>query len=146
LRRRAELGLDGLVHVLGFVADPFGLVAAADCAVLPSVEREQFEMDGERLEVHGTEGLPRSVLEAMSLGVPVVATRVEGVPEQIEEGVNGITVRPSDAAALAAALERVAGDPGWREAAGTAGREIVRVKFTIDASAAGLAAVLHEVR
>jgi glycosyltransferase involved in cell wall biosynthesis len=51
-------------------------------------------------------------LEAMAAGVPVVATRVGGVPEFVHDGENGLLVEPDDAGAIAAALDRLAGDPG----------------------------------
>jgi glycosyltransferase involved in cell wall biosynthesis len=145
LRRRIrEQGLDDVVHVLGFVPDPMALMAAADAVVVPSVHHEQLELDGELLDVHGTEGLPRSILESLSLGVPAVATRVQGVVEQIDDGVTGIIVPPSDPRALADALVRVARDPEWRETAGRAGREVARTRFTIDGAAEGLAQALRE--
>jgi glycosyltransferase involved in cell wall biosynthesis len=144
LRRRVTaLGLDDLVHVIGFVPDPMRLMAAADAVVVPSVHRERFDLDGEILDVHGTEGLPRSILEALSLGVPSIATRVQGVVEQIEDGVSGLIVPPSDPGALADALVRAARDHAWREAAGRAGRETARSRFTVDRSAAGLASALR---
>jgi glycosyltransferase involved in cell wall biosynthesis len=69
------------------------------------------------------EGLPMTVLEAMAAGVPVVATRVGGVPELVTDGVNGILIEPGDAAALTAALDRLLGDPALRARLGSAGRE-----------------------
>ncbi len=143
LARRAALGLDDLVHVLGFVPDPLSLMAGADAVVVPSVHHERLELDGEVLDVHGTEGLPRSILESLSLGVPTVSTRVQGVVEQIDDGVTGLIVPPSDPLALADALVRVASDPAWRVAAGQAGRETARTRFTVDGAAAGLAAALR---
>jgi glycosyltransferase involved in cell wall biosynthesis len=143
LARRSELGLDDIVHVLGFVADPLAVLAAADAAVLPSVDHEQLVIDGVTHDVHGTEGLPRTILEALSLGVPVVATRVQGVVEQIEDGKTGRIVPPSEPAAFADALAAVASDPAWREAAGVAGRKTAHERFTVDAAARGLASVLR---
>lgn len=143
MARRAELELQDVVHVLGFVNDPLSVLAAADAAVLPSVERERLVIDGVSHDVHGTEGLPRTILEALSLGVPVVATRVQGVVEQLEEGRTGRIVPPSDPAAFADAVAAVASDPSWREAAGLAGRQTALERFTVDAAAAGLASVLR---
>jgi glycosyltransferase involved in cell wall biosynthesis len=144
LDRRAALDLEDNVHLLGFVPDPLRVLAAADAAILPSVDEEWLEVDGARHHVHGTEGLPRSILEALSLGVPVVATDVQGVREQVDDGVSGLVVPPSDPSALAGAIVRATGDESWRERAGTAGRATARSRFTIDGAAAGLAAVLHE--
>jgi glycosyltransferase involved in cell wall biosynthesis len=74
----------------------------------------------------------------------VVASRVAGVVEQVEDGVTGLIVSPGDPDALADALAGAAADPAWREAAGRAGRERVRACFSVGAAAAGLAAVLRE--
>lgn len=145
MRRRAELDLEAIVHVLGFVPDPLTVLAGGDVAVLPSVEREHLMIDGTLHDVVCAEGLPRTILEALSLGVPVVATRVQGVVEQIDEGRTGLIVPPSDPDALADALERAAMDPGWREAAGADGVATARSRFSLDAAAAGLARVLREV-
>ncbi|KAB2899984.1 MAG: glycosyltransferase family 4 protein [Kofleriaceae bacterium] len=145
LRRRiTTLELDDIVDAIGFVPDPLRIMAAADAVVVPSVHRERFDLDGELLDVHGTEGLPRSILESLSLGVPPIATRVQGVVEQIEDGETGLIVPPSDPRALADALVRAATDPAWREAAATRGRETARSRFTVDHSAAGLAAALRD--
>jgi glycosyltransferase involved in cell wall biosynthesis len=57
------------------------------------------------------EGIPVVLMEAMAAGVPVVATRVGGVPELVEDEVSGLLVRPGSAEDLAAALARVCADP-----------------------------------
>jgi glycosyltransferase involved in cell wall biosynthesis len=72
------------------------------------------------------EGFPNAVLEAMAAGLPVVATRVGGVSEVIEDGVHGLLVPPRTPAALAAAIERVALDPTLRCRLGRAARERAR--------------------
>lgn len=101
LRRRAsELGLDDVVAFLGYREDATDLLAAADVLALSS----------------RWEGVPFSVLEAAALGVPVVATRVGGLPEIIQDGVSGSLVPPRDPAALAAAIERVLTDPARAQA------------------------------
>lgn len=69
-----------------------------------------------------TEGLPNALLEAMAAGLPVVATRVGGIPELVEDGVTGILVPPGDPSALATALALVANDPGLRTHMGIAAR------------------------
>lgn len=78
------------------------------------------------------EGLPIAVLEAMALGLPVIASAVGGTPEAVEAGVTGLLVPPSDPAALAAAIEELAGDPSRRTRMGAAGRERVAERFRID--------------
>lgn len=75
------------------------------------------------------EGLPTTVLEAASLGVPVVGTRHAGIPEAIEDGKSGILVPERDVAALASALERVLSSPEIRNQMGVKARELMSRKF-----------------
>lgn len=76
------------------------------------------------------EGLPISILEAMRAGVPVVATEVNGVPEQVENGVTGFLVPRSDPQALANALLRLLNDSQLRKIMGEKARESFAEKFT----------------
>jgi glycosyltransferase involved in cell wall biosynthesis len=73
-----------------------------------------------------SEGLPMALLEAMAWGRAIVATAVGGVPDTIADGEEGLLVPPSDPAALAAALARLAGDAGLRARLGAAARERAR--------------------
>lgn len=118
--RAAELG--GRVSLPGFVADPVGVLRAADAFVLCSA----------------AENLPLSLLQAMACGLPVVATRVGGIPEVVRDGVDGLLVPPGDPAALAAALTSVT------PAMGVSARQRVAEAFGIERCAAGLAAVYAE--
>lgn len=88
----AALGLTDAVDWTGFTRDVDAELAQIDLFVLPSLFGE---------------GLPMVVLEAMAAGVPVLATRVEGIPEAIRDGDDGLIVPPGDAPALAAAISRV---------------------------------------
>jgi glycosyltransferase involved in cell wall biosynthesis len=85
----ARLGLSERVEWTGFCSDVRAELARLDVLVLPSLFGE---------------GLPMVVLEAMAAGVPVVASRVEGVPEAVRDGVDGLLVPPGDPTALAARL------------------------------------------
>jgi glycosyltransferase involved in cell wall biosynthesis len=87
-----RLGLEEAIDWTGFVTDVVAELERIDALVLPSLFGE---------------GLPMVVLEAMAAGVPVVATNVEGVPEAVRDGVDGLLVPPADPAALAAAIERL---------------------------------------
>jgi glycosyltransferase involved in cell wall biosynthesis len=67
------------------------------------------------------DGLPVSIVEAMAVGVPVVSTRISGIPEVVEDGVSGLLVEPDDMRGLAAALERVLDDSKLRRSLADAG-------------------------
>ncbi len=132
---RARLGVAERVALDGW-ASPAQVRAAyawADLLCCPSV----LAADGDR------DGLPNVVLEAMSTGLPVVGTRVSGIPEAVEDGVTGLLVSPGDAAALAAALRRCV-DPTVRAAWGTAARARVVACFAATDWLAVLEAVFRQ--
>jgi glycosyltransferase involved in cell wall biosynthesis len=85
------------------------------------------------------EGIPVVLMEAMAAGLPVVASRLSGIPELVTDEVSGLLVPPGDDTALADALERLAGDSLLRARLGTAGRETVLRDFDVDRNAAALA-------
>jgi glycosyltransferase involved in cell wall biosynthesis len=84
------------------------------------------------------------VLEAMAEGVPVVATRVGGIPELVADGETGVLVEPDDAAGLGAALGRLADDDALRIRLGDAGRSRVREQFDPADAARRVVAVYEE--
>jgi glycosyltransferase involved in cell wall biosynthesis len=96
------------IAVLGRLAtsDVPGFLAAVDVLAVPSYD----------------EGLPRVVLEAMAMRVPVVASRVGGIPEAVEDGRTGLLVAPGDRDGLVSALDRVLGHPRFASRLGRAGR------------------------
>ena len=94
------------VHLLGQRDDVADLLRAADIFTLPSHR----------------EGLPRSIIEAMMTGLPVVATDIRGCREEVVDGETGVLVPVRDSASLGRALARLAGDPALRQHMGTAGR------------------------
>ena len=100
----AEAGLERHVALLGYRPRAARFLRAFDVFALPSLH----------------EGMPVSLLEAMALGVPVVATRVGGVSEVVTSGREGVVVAPGDAAALAAALAALMDDLAWRTTCGEA--------------------------
>jgi glycosyltransferase involved in cell wall biosynthesis len=87
-----KLGVESAIVWTGFVRDVLTELKAIDVLVLPSLFGE---------------GLPMVVLEAMAAGVPVIASSVEGVPEAIRDGEDGLLVAPGDAAELSGAIERL---------------------------------------
>ncbi len=99
-QRSRELGLEGRVRFLGNVPREtvLRLFRAADASVLPSA----------------WENYPHTLVEALAVGCPVVATTVGGVPEVVRDGENGLLVPPRDADALAAAIARLFGDTELR--------------------------------
>jgi glycosyltransferase involved in cell wall biosynthesis len=141
-----------LVRALAAVGGAFAARIVGDGPERPAVEAEirasglveQVELTGERHDVpelleeadvfvlsSRSEGAPLSILEAMAAGLPVVATAVGGVPEIVDAGTTGLLVPPGDAAALAAALERLLADAGLRTRMGGAGWERVRERFDL---------------
>jgi glycosyltransferase involved in cell wall biosynthesis len=78
------------------------------------------------------EGCPMAVLEAMACGLPVVATRVGGVPEVVVDGQTGILVPPKDPQSLADAISTLLADPGKRKAMGYAGRQRAQMFFSVE--------------
>ena len=112
----ARLGLTGRVHFVGARRDLGNVLAAIDLFVMPSL----------------WEGLPLSLVLAMGAGLPVIATRVAGIPEVVEDGKSGLLVAPDDSAALGAAMARVLGDDTLRVLLGQAARAFVRPRFGVD--------------
>jgi glycosyltransferase involved in cell wall biosynthesis len=80
-----------------------------------------------------SEGLPLSILEAMAVGLPVIASNVGGVPELVVDGETGVLVPPGDPHSLAGAIERLLGNPALLRQLGEAGRARVREHFDLAA-------------
>ena len=107
------------IHRFGHREDVLRLVAAADAAVLPSLRRE---------------GLPKTVIEAMALGLPPIVTRTGGSAELVVAGESGWVVPPGEAVALAAAMQELAADPGRARRMGTAARQRLINDFNLPQS------------
>lgn len=104
----------GAVEYLGFRSDIPMLLRQSAVVCLPSYR----------------EGLPKSLLEALAAGRPIVATDVPGCRETVVEGSNGMLVPARDAASLTDALRRLLLDPGLRETMGKAGRALAVAEFS----------------
>jgi glycosyltransferase involved in cell wall biosynthesis len=121
LRRQLQsqidrLGLGGVVTLLGNRLDIDRFLGSADIFVLPS----------------RWEGLPVALLEAMDAGLPVVATRVEGVEEVVQNETHGLLVPPEDARALAESIRRLVLNPDLRQKMSLGARARIREAYTID--------------
>ncbi len=116
LARADELGLSGRVLFLGQRLDVPDLLAASDIFVLSS----------------DWEGLPITILEAMTSGVPCVATAVGGVPEALTDGVTGVTVEPGRPGALADGIRALARDAELRARMAAAARDEFERRFRAD--------------
>jgi len=81
------------------------------------------------------EGIPVVLMEAMAMEIPVVATGINGIPELIRDGVDGLLVPPSDVRGMAAALVRLMDDAALRSTLGAAGRVKVKAEYELGASA-----------
>jgi glycosyltransferase involved in cell wall biosynthesis len=130
LAQAKRLELSDAIDWTGFTRDVSSQLGKLDLLVLPSLFGE---------------GLPMVVLEAMAAGVPVIATRVEGVPEAIRDGVDGLIVAPDDPGALADAICCcVRGDVDWAAMRIAAHRRQAAL-FSDRAMAEGVAHVYREV-
>jgi sugar transferase (PEP-CTERM/EpsH1 system associated) len=113
----ATLGLQDAVWLPGARSDIKALLHSFSLFALPSL----------------AEGTPVSLLEAMASGLPVVASKVGGIPEVVSDGEHGLLVPAGDAEALAQALARYARDPGLGRQHGRAGRARVEERFSMRA-------------
>ena len=117
-RLRRELGLDAQVEITGRVPDSRGYLRHADIFALPSLQEGSGSL---------------SMLEAMQEGCAVVASRVDGIPEDVDDGVHALLVPPGDIAQLARALARVLTDPLLRERLAAAARRRLDERFSAGA-------------
>jgi len=104
------------VSVLGWVSgdDKKKLLETGDIYALPSYN----------------EGLPVSILEAMSWEIAVISTRVGGIPELVRDGTDGILINPGDVTALSQALMRLGKDKEFRQQLGRAARSQVETSYS----------------
>jgi glycosyltransferase involved in cell wall biosynthesis len=110
-----ELGVDRYIRMLGFRQDVPDLLPQLDLFVLPSL----------------SEGLSVAILEALAVGVPVIATAVGGSPEVIDSGKDGLLVPPADPNALAESICLLVKDKELRTRLAKAGQEMVYRRFTL---------------
>jgi glycosyltransferase involved in cell wall biosynthesis len=128
----AARGLAERVRFLGHIDDIESFMSSCDVVVLTS-------------QAHSIEGSPNSLLEAMSMERPVVATRVGGVAEAVTDGVEGFLVGEDDAETFTRRLTQLLSNSDLRRRMGTRGRAAVLARFDQEKVVARLAGVLHAV-
>jgi len=124
-----RIGIDDRVRFLGHRGDVPAILAALDLFVLPSL----------------WEGLPQALLEAMALGLPVVAARAVGVEDVVTDGATGLLVPPADPDRLAGAMRRLIGAPDLAARIGAAARRSVVENFSLAAGAMQVEAIYRRV-
>ena len=127
----ASLRLDDVVQVAGYVDDAFALLESSDAFVLPSLEEG---------------GGSVSLLEALQAGLPVVASDVDGIPEDVADGESALLVPPGDEGALADALTKIAENRELRIRLGQRGRQVFEERFSARALTRALGDIYREVR
>jgi len=124
-----DRGIADAVRFAGFRTDVPALLGVMDCFALASTR---------------TEGVPGSLLQAAAAGIPLVASRIGGIPEFVDDGVTGLLVPPEDPAALAAAIERVLADPAAAAARARTARKRCEEGFSRETSIGRLIALYDE--
>src|SRR5436305_3996991 len=122
-----QLGVQEHVHFLGFRLDARAIISLLDVLVVPSL----------------SEGTPLVTLEAMTAGVPIVASAVGGIPEQIRHRCEGLLVPAKDAMALADAVLQLLQDPLWAQKLGEAGRQRTLSHFSFARMVQETEAIYH---
>lgn len=120
-----QMGLDDRVSFLGFQDDPDRLLAAADIQVHPS----------------DNEGVALAICAGMSAGLPIVASRVGGLPEILKDRENALLVPPRDPVTFAQAVCRLLDEPAEADRLGAAAREFIVTRYSLDAATRKLEAV-----
>ena len=111
-----KLGIEKSLRFLGTRDDVYALLHAADIFVLPSL----------------SEGLPMALLEAMGMGLPVIATELEGIASVVGNEMHGLLPAPGEVQSLAAALMRLLGDAALRARLAEEGRRLVLTHYTLE--------------
>ncbi len=117
-REIERLQLGDSVTLLGHRTDVPNLLASLDVLALPS---------------YAHEGIPQIILQAQAMARPIVATRIGGIPEVVEDGKTGLLVERKDSQALAEAIGRLLDDPAFARGLGQNGRQQIEAKYSLDA-------------
>jgi glycosyltransferase involved in cell wall biosynthesis len=127
----ARLGLTDCVTLLGHRTDVPNILASLDVLVLPS---------------YAHEGIPQIILQAQAMARPIVATRIGGIPEVVEDGKTGLIVEPKDVSALAEAIGRLLDEPAFARNLSQNGRRQIEGKYSLDAMGEQLLALYESLR
>lgn len=138
-----ELRVDNATFA-GWQADPFAFYDLADACLLISANHGTVRLAGQALALRGNEGFPRTILEAMLFGKPVIGTDNAGVREQVRDRHNGRLIPPLDPEALAGAMRELIEDEPARRRYGEAGARRVREEFSSQANRAQVLALYRE--
>jgi glycosyltransferase involved in cell wall biosynthesis len=130
-RKIAQPPWQGRVTLLGHRGDVENVLASLDVLVLPS---------------YAHEGIPQIILQAQATGRPVVATRIGGIPEVVEDGVNGLLLEPRDPVALAEKIARLLDGSALREKIGHAARARAEKEHGLDRMGERLLALYQVLR
>jgi glycosyltransferase involved in cell wall biosynthesis len=120
-----SLGLTDRVHILGFRRNVYDYIGHCDALLMPSLH----------------EGLPYTLLEAMALGIPIIASRVGGLAEVLRDGDMGLLTPPQDPASLAVAIAHLRNDQGLCSRLGKAARRLQEENYSLEAMTEGYLAV-----
>lgn len=125
-----RLGVRHSVVFCGIIQDVFPYLACLDIFVLPSIYRE---------------GLPCTIIEAMAMAKPVVASNLHGIPEVVQDNVNGFLFPPGDSSSMAKALIKLARNQELSRAFGEMGKKIYLDKFTFEKMMSRLEEIYEEI-
>ncbi|MCC6697212.1 MAG: glycosyltransferase [Candidatus Hydrogenedentes bacterium] len=128
--RAAELGLRDCVEITGYLS--------LDAIKERLLQADVFVM------ASFAEGVPAVLMEAMASGLPVVATRIAGIPELVDDGVSGFLVPPGDAASLADRMRTLLDNPDLRNRMGAAGRAKIEREFDTRQEVAKISALIRK--
>jgi glycosyltransferase involved in cell wall biosynthesis len=136
VRRARERGVDRQVSLLG--------ARSSEQVRATLAEARAFALPSVRLPSGRMEGIPVALMEAMAAGVPVVATRLSGIPELVQDAVTGLLVEPHDPEGLAAALERLLADDALAAELALNARRLVERSFSLKVEAGRLGDLFAE--
>ncbi|TIM61205.1 MAG: colanic acid biosynthesis glycosyltransferase WcaL, partial [Mesorhizobium sp.] len=129
-------GLSDRVTLLGALKqeEVMAYLARAGVFALPSVVTARGDRDG----------IPVALMEAMAVGLPVVSTRVSGIPELVEHGSSGLLAEPGDAKELAQCIERLIADPASAREMASMARRTVEREFDVSVEAGKLLSAIGQ--